>query len=43
MAEDNQLLEHLKLMLANKKALVKRKAKGFIKHDYLVPGGPYEE
>ena len=29
--------------LAAKKILVKRPAKGFIKHDYLVPGGPYDE
>ena len=29
--------------LAPKKAFVKRRAAGFITHDYLVPGGPYQE
>jgi len=37
------LEEQLKEKLACKKSLVKRPAKGFIGHDYLVPGGPYEE
>ena len=33
----------IRTALAPKKALVKRRARGFIKYDYLVPGGPYEE
>jgi len=37
------LEEQIKKLLAPKKAQVKRKASGYIKHDYLVPGGPYEE
>src|SRR3989344_6826681 len=37
------LATQVKQALAPKKAQVKRRAKGFIKHDYLVPGGPYEE
>ena len=38
-----KLQKEIEFALAGKKALVKRKAKGFIKHDYLVPSGPYEE
>jgi alpha,alpha-trehalase len=38
------LLENqIKKVLEPKKAQVKRKASGYLKHDYLVPGGPYEE
>lgn len=38
-----ELEKEIKFLLDAKKALVKRKASGFIKQDYLVPGGPYEE
>ena len=37
------LEEQIKAALAVKRPQVKRKASGFIKHDYLVPAGPYEE
>lgn len=37
------LQERLKIALRVKKAVVKRPQKGFIRHDYLVPGGPYNE
>ena len=37
------LNEKIKQELTPKKAQVKRKANGFIKHDYLVPAGPYQE
>src|SRR3989338_9817444 len=37
------LERELRQKLAYGKTLVKRRAQGFIKHDYLVPGGPYEE
>lgn len=37
------LLSEVKKKLAYCKGRVKRKAKGRIKYDYLVPGGPYEE
>lgn len=37
------LSRKIQIVLASKKALVKRRAEGFLKHDYLVPGGPYEE
>jgi neutral trehalase len=37
------LEDKIKSALAPKKAQVKRRASGLIKHDYLVPGGPYEE
>lgn len=36
-------MEKVRDFLGSKKYLVKRAAKGFIKHDYLVPGGPYQE
>lgn len=38
-----QLQNEMKAALLPKKSLVKRRAAGRIKHDYLVPGGPYEE
>ncbi|MFA6410094.1 MAG: trehalase family glycosidase [Candidatus Buchananbacteria bacterium] len=38
----NQEVEIKKLLLP-KKAEVKRKAAGYLKHDYLVPAGPYQE
>ncbi|MDX9893538.1 MAG: trehalase family glycosidase [Patescibacteria group bacterium] len=37
------LEEQIQSALAIKKPQVKRKASGYIKHDYLVPAGPYEE
>ncbi|MFA6354056.1 MAG: hypothetical protein WCW93_03940, partial [Candidatus Paceibacterota bacterium] len=33
----------IKKLLSAKKAEVKRKATGYLKHDYLVPAGPYQE
>lgn len=38
-----KLEQEIHQKLAYGKALVKRRAQGFIKHDYLVPGGPYNE
>jgi len=35
--------QEINRLLLAKKTLVKRKANGFLKHDYLVPNGPYEE
>ncbi len=37
------LKQEIKEFLLAKKSLVKRKANGFLKYDYLVPNGPYEE
>lgn len=37
------LADRIREALQVKKMLVKRPKKGFIKHDYLVPGGPYNE
>src|SRR3989338_10049764 len=39
----DRLQKEITDMLRPKKELVKRRAKGRIHHDYLVPGGPYEE
>ena len=38
-----QLQSQIASLLLTKKALVKRRAHGLIRYDYLVPGGPYEE
>lgn len=35
--------DDIRTFLAPKKALVKRRARGMLRHDYLVPGGVYEE
>ena len=35
--------QQLQKELDCRKGLVKRRAQGFLKHDYLVPGGPYAE
>lgn len=37
------LQQQLEAALLVKRGLVKRRARGFLKHDYVVPGGPYEE
>lgn len=37
------LQEDIRQYLAPKKALIKRRARGMLKYDYLVPGGVYEE
>ncbi|MFA5991410.1 MAG: trehalase family glycosidase [Candidatus Doudnabacteria bacterium] len=37
------LKQEINTFLLAKRSLVKRKANGFLKHDYLVPNGPYEE
>lgn len=39
----NKIQKEITRTLQSKKILVKRKAIGKIHHDYLVPGGPYEE
>ncbi|QQS59323.1 hypothetical protein IPN35_00320 [Candidatus Peregrinibacteria bacterium] len=39
----NTLQEDIQKYMAPFKSLVKRKGKGILRHDYLVPGGPYEE
>lgn len=43
MSYDEQLQGDIATFLAPKKALVKRRGRGQLRHDYLVPGGPYEE
>lgn len=40
---DKRLISEIKAALATKKHLVKRRANGALKHDYLVPGGFYKE
>ena len=37
------LEQEIKIKFAAKKHLVKKPARGCLKHDYLVPGGPYSE
>ena len=38
-----QMSEEVIQLLGAKKYAVKRKANGYLKHDYLVPNGPYQE
>ncbi len=38
-----ELIKNMKLIIEPMKAKIKRSASGKIKHDYLVPGGPYDE
>ncbi|MCC7197677.1 hypothetical protein IT413_05820 [Candidatus Peregrinibacteria bacterium] len=40
---ENTLQDDIKKYINPWKGFVKRRAKGILKHDYLVPGGPYEE
>src|SRR5687768_6634623 len=43
-ATDLTALQHdLRTCIAPFKSRVKRSAEGMLKHDYLVPGGPYPE
>ena len=41
--EATSLIKKIKATLAPYKAFIKRRARGHIPFDYLVPGGPYEE
>lgn len=41
--EKTKTLDDIRKYITPFKALVKRRAKGILKHDYVVPGGPYEE
>ena len=40
---ENTIQDDIKKYINPWKGFVKRRAKGILKHDYLVPGGPYEE
>ena len=41
--EDQLLIDRIKSAIGSKKYFVKRRASGLLKHDYLVPGGFYNE
>ncbi|PIZ65758.1 hypothetical protein CO051_07420 [Candidatus Roizmanbacteria bacterium CG_4_9_14_0_2_um_filter_39_13] len=41
--QDKKLMNEIREFLLPKKHYVKRRAQGYLKHDYLVPGGYYSE
>lgn len=41
--KQSEIEEKIKKLLIPKTAEVKRKSSGILKHDYLVPGGPYDQ